>query len=134
MSIITINNITSYTEAVSYLPYLKYDEFNILINNDKLSKEDIFNLYIDIMNNKSALCTYNTHVLYEYLINLSDDQIEQISKLQINNYYFFMYLPKIELIKKYWKLDSNIFHGITNNNRISVVERKELIKNILINK
>jgi len=134
MSISTINNITSYIEAISYLPYLKYDEFNILINNDKLSKDDIFNIYKEIMNNKSALHPGNTHVLYEYLINLSDDQIDQISKLQINNYYFFMYLPKIELIKKYWKIDSNIFHGITNNNCISVVERKELIKNILINK
>ena len=68
-------------------------------NNEKLrasGDKDAIAVYNE--NGKSAMNVFE---------NLSDDQIEQISKLQINNYYFFMYLPKIELIKIYERIFNN---------------------------
>jgi hypothetical protein len=69
------------------------------------------------------------HEYYEHIKNLSEEQIDKISKLKINWYLFFRYLPNINLIKKYYINDSNKFHGITKNDNITQEERKQLINN-----
>lgn len=82
--------------------------------------------------NMTKLCKQTSGILYSYLYLFSSEQIETLYKLEPNNYWFFRYLPSVELINKYWSKDSNKFHGITKNVVISVNERSQLIKTFLI--
>ncbi len=93
-----------------------------------LSSDEKFNIYYNTL--KECENTMD-HEYYEYLEFLTEEQIEKVSALKINNYMFFRYLPNIELIKKYYTQDSNKFHGVTKNIQISSEERKNFIKSVL---
>ncbi len=96
--------------------------------NSSLSSDEKFNMYYNAL--KESENTMD-HEYYEYLEFLTEEQIDKVSALKINNYMFFRYLPNIELIKKYYTQDSNKFHGVTKNIKISSEERKNFIKSVL---
>ncbi len=93
-----------------------------------LSSDEKFNMFYNAL--KECENTMDNEY-YEYLEFLTEEQIEKVSALKINNYMFFRYLPNIELIKKYYTQDSNKFHGVTKNIQISNEERKSFIKSVL---
>ena len=92
-----------------------------------LTDSDKFELYYKLMSDPNNVYLDSRHEYYEHIKNLSEEQIDKISKLKINGYLFFRYLPNINLIKKYYVKDSNKFHGITKNDNITQEERKQLI-------
>jgi hypothetical protein len=96
--------------------------------NSSLSSDEKFDMYYNAL--KECENTMD-HEYYQYLEYLTEEQIDKISTLQINQYMFFSYLPNIELIKKYYTNDSNKFHGVTKNIQISSEERKNFIKAVL---
>ena len=104
------------------------------LQDSNLTDSDKFELYYKLMSDPNNVYLDSRHEYYEHMQNLSEDQIDKISKLRINNYLFFKYLPNVNLIKKYYINDSNKFHGITNNCNITRDERQMLIDNILQNK
>lgn len=96
--------------------------------NSSLSSDEKFNMYY---NELKQFENTMDHEYYEYFEYLTEEQIDKISTLSINNYMFFRYLPNIKLINKYYTNDSNKFHGVTKNIQISNEERKDFIKAVL---
>jgi len=104
------------------------------LKDSNLTDFDKFELFYKLMNDPNNVYLDSRHEYYEHIKNLSEEQIDKISKLKINGYLFFRYLPNVNLIKKYYVNDSNKFHGITKNDNITREERQMLIGNILQNK
>ncbi len=94
------------------------------------SSDEKFNIYYNILKENPNTME---HEYYEYMEKLTEEQIDKISTLSVNYYMFFSYLPSIELIKKYYTKDSNKFHGVTKNIKISNEDRKSFIKFALKN-
>jgi len=110
------------------------DDLEILIKNNLISGHEKFLAYKTSMFGCNSLVNINDYRYYEYLKLFSPDEIDEISKLSINQYYFFKFLPTFELIKKYLNtlMDDNnprvLLQGISSNTNISSNERKDLFQ------
>lgn len=107
------------------------DIFSSIMEDWKYSLDYKFELIKYGIKNMTKMSKETSGILYSYLHLFSSDQIDQMYQLEPNNYWFFRYLPSVELIDKYWSKDSNKFHGITKNVVISDIERSQLIKKYL---
>ena len=105
------------------------------LNDCALSYNDKFTRYYEICVKNMTITNLNHH-LYEGLNCFNEKEIDMISKLNINKYMFFRYLPNIHLIEKYYNTmkDFNAFHGITQNINITKDERTNILRNILSKK
>jgi len=110
------------------------DKYSIdFVSNTNLSDSDKFNKFIDIISDTNNKYINSHHEYYIYMQSLSEEQIYEISKLKVNKYLFFKYLPNIQLINKYYTKDSNKFQGVLNNTNITKDERNYFINNNLTN-
>ena len=107
-------------------------QYNAIMVDCKYSLEFKFELIKCAIKNMTKLSKDTSGPLYSYLYLFSPEQIDKLYQLEPNNYWFFRYLPSVELINKYWSKDSNKFHGLTKNVVISEDERRQLIKKYLI--
>ena len=70
---------------------------------------------------------------YMQITNFTEEQIDALSKLDVNNYLFFRFLPNIGLVYKYFTNKSIQAHGVTHNTNLSQAERKQFMKMVLTN-
>jgi hypothetical protein len=103
------------------------------LNVSNLSYSNKFKLYYDIMSDPNNIYVDSHHAYYIYMSSLTENDIDIISKLKINQYLFFKYLPNIDLIKKYYTNDSNKIHGITKNENITKDERYKILGELMKN-
>ena len=120
-------------EINTHFAVMTNDGFKGVISNNNISNEDKFKIYIHVIKNSQLIDPQSAVILYEYMSGLSKDQIDEVSKLPINQYLFFKYLPTIELIEKYFNHDSklNKINGINSNTLISKEERTNFINKII---
>ena len=109
------------------------DGFKGVISNNNISNEDKFKIYVQVIKYSQLIDPQSAHILYQYMSGLHNDQIDIISKLPINQYLFFKYLPTVELIEKYFNHDNklNKINGINSNTIISKEDRTKLMQKII---
>ena len=125
----------SLEEINTHFAAMTNDGFKGVISNDNITNDDKFKIYIQVLEFSQLIDPQSALILYEYMNRLSDDQIDIISKLPINQYLFFKYLPSVKLIEKYFNHDNklNKINGINSNTFISKDERNQLVQKIINN-
>ena len=125
----------SLEEINKHFDIMTNDGFKGVINNDNIKDQDKFKIYVQVIEFSKLIDPQSAVILYEYLSGLNETQIDIVSKLIINPYLFFKYLPNIELIEKYFNNENklNKINGIKANTLISNDERKQLVQNIINN-
>jgi hypothetical protein len=109
------------------------DGFKGVISNNNISDEDKFKIYIQTVEFSQLIDPQSAIILYEYMSGLNKDQIDIVSKLPINQYLFFKYLPTVELIEKYFNHENKInkIDGINSNTIISQEEHRNIMQKII---
>lgn len=70
---------------------------------------------------------------YIQITNFTEEEIDALSKLDVNNYLFFRFLPNIGLVYKYFTNKSIQVHGVSHNTNLSLAERQQFIKMVFNN-
>lgn len=125
----------SLEEIVYHINDMTNDGFKGVILNNHISDQEKFNIFIKVFNSSKLIDPQSAVILYEYMSGLSEEQINIVSKLSINDYLFFKYLPNVNLIEKYMNPDNKInkIQGILKNENISKDERTTIINKIVNN-
>lgn len=132
----TVFNQYSLEEIDTHFAVMTNDGFKGVISNNNISNEDKFKIYVQVIKFSQLIDPQSAIILYEYMSGLNNDQIDIVSKLPINQYLFFKYLPTVELIEKYFNNDNKInkinkINGITSNTIISKDERIKFMQTII---
>ena len=99
MNILMIYDNNSYTifkeysldEIIYHISDMTNDGFKGVISNNHISDQEKFNIFIKVFNSSKLIDPQSAVVLYEYMSGLSEEQIDIVSKLSVNDYLFFRY-------------------------------------------
>ncbi len=125
----------SLDEIIYHISDMTNDGFKGVICNNNISNQEKFNIFIKVFNSSKLIDPQSAVILYEYMSGLSEEQIDIVSKLSVNDYLFFRYLPTVNLIEKYMGPDNKInkIQGVLKNENISKEERTTIINKIVNN-
>lgn len=124
----------SLEEINTHFENMTNDGFKGVISNNNITSKDKFDIYIQIIKFSQLIDPKSSTILYEYMSELNDVQIDLVSKLNISQYLFFKYLPNIKLIEKYFNHENNShkINGINANINITKEEKTKIMQKIIL--